>query len=116
MSKALTAIAVEKLKKKDARYEVPDGGQRGLLIVVFPSGKKSFIVRYRFGGIKRKLTLGHIPLVAARKAAGDALYEIAQGRDPAKAKAAAKAEAAGAAANTVQAICEGYFKREGSKL
>jgi hypothetical protein len=47
MSKILTAIAIEKLGPKASRYEVPDGGQRGLLVAVFPSGKKSFIVRYR---------------------------------------------------------------------
>lgn len=41
MSKALTSIAIDNLKPHAARYEVPDGGQRGLLLVVFPSGKKS---------------------------------------------------------------------------
>ncbi|MGA8974037.1 MAG: Arm DNA-binding domain-containing protein, partial [Pseudolabrys sp.] len=64
MSKALTAIAIDKLKARPARYEIPDGAQRGLLVAVFPSGKKSFIVRYRFGGIKRKLTLGGVSLAA----------------------------------------------------
>ncbi|MGC1623493.1 MAG: Arm DNA-binding domain-containing protein, partial [Pseudolabrys sp.] len=65
MSKVLTTIAIDKLSAKPARYEVPDGAQRGLLLVVFPSGKKSFIVRYRFAGMKRKLTLGGIGLAAA---------------------------------------------------
>jgi integrase len=118
MSKALTAIAIEKLRPKASRYEVPDGGQRGLLLAVFPSGKKSFIVRYRFGGVKRKLTLGGVSLVAARKAAAAALYEVHEGRDPAEAKKATKANAAGAAANTVQAICDRYLaaKDGGGKL
>jgi len=116
MSKGLTAIAIEKLKPKAKRYEVPDPGQRGLLVVVFPSGKKSFIVRYRFHGVKRKLTLGHIGLAAARKLAGDALFEVAQGRDPALAKKAAKAKAANAGANTVKAVCEKYLAQEGKKL
>lgn len=118
MSKALTAIAVDKLKAKPSRYEVPDAGQRGLLVAVFPSGKKSFIVRYRFGGVKRKLTLGGVGLAAARKAAAAALYEVHEGRDPAEAKKATKAKVAGAAANTVQAICERYLaaKDGGGKL
>jgi integrase len=116
MSKGLTAIAIEKLKPKAKRYEVPDPGQRGLLVVVFPSGKKSFIVRYRFHEVKRKLTLGHIGLAAARKLAGDALFEVAQGRDPALAKKAAKAKAANAGANTVKAVCEKYLAQEGKKL
>jgi integrase len=116
MSKALTAITVDKLKAKTSRYEVPDGQQRGLLLAVFPSGKKSFIVRYRFGKKKRKLTLGQVSLAAARKAAAAALFDVHEGRDPAAAKMAAKAKEAGAAADTVQAICERYLSREGSKL
>jgi integrase len=118
MSKALTAIAIDKLKTRPARYEVPDGGQRGLLLVVFPSGAKSFIVRYRFGGVKRKLTLGQVSLAAARKAAADALYQLHEGRDPAAAAQATKAKAKGAVANTVQAICESYLaaKDGGGKL
>jgi hypothetical protein len=118
MTKALTAVAVDKLKRKTTRYEVPDGGQRGLLVVVFPSGKKSFIVRYRYGCVKRKLTLGGISLAAARKAAAAALYEVHEGRDPAEAKKISKATAAGAAANTVRAVCENYLaaKDGGGKL
>ena len=116
MPKVLTAITVEKLKPRSARYEIPDAGQRGLLVVTFPSGKKSFIVRYRFGGQKRKLTLGGISLAAARKAAADALYEVHEGRDPALAKKIAKQKAVSAAADTVQAICEEYLQREGGRL
>jgi integrase len=116
MSKALTAIAIAKLKPKAKRYEVPDPGQRGLLVVVFPSGKKSFVVRFRFNREKRKLTLGHIGLAAARKLAGDALFEVAQGRDPTLAKKAAKEKAATAGASTVRAVCEKYLAQEGKKL
>ncbi|MGB5182400.1 MAG: Arm DNA-binding domain-containing protein, partial [Xanthobacteraceae bacterium] len=76
MSKMLTALTVEKLKPRSARYEIPDAGQRGLYVVVFPTGVKSFICRYRFGHRKRKLTFGHLSLAAARKAAADALYEV----------------------------------------
>jgi integrase len=116
MSKGLTAIAIEKLKPRPERYEVPDGGQRGLLLCVFPSGQKSFIVRYRFGGRKRKLTLGGISLAAARKAAAAALYEVHEGRDPILAKKATQQKVASASANTVQAVCERYLALEGKKL
>jgi integrase len=116
MSKPLTAVAVDKLKAKPSRYEVPDGGQRGLLVVVFPSGKKSFIVRYRFVGIKRKLTIGDIGLAAARKAAADALYQVHQGNDPSLAKREIKLKAAITNTETVQWLCEQYIKREGNKL
>jgi integrase len=89
-----------------------------LLVVVFPSGQKSFIVRYRFGGIKRKLTLGGVGLAAARKAAAAALFDVHEGRDPAATKKIAKDKAINSAANTVQAICDKYLtaKDGGAKL
>jgi integrase len=108
----LTPFTIKNLKPKADRYEVPDPGQRGLLVVVFPSGKQSFIVRYRSGGVKKKLTLGGISLAAARKSAADALYAVSEGRDPVEAKKAAKEKAAGAAANTVEAVLVDYLKRE----
>jgi integrase len=122
MSNGLTTIAAKKAKpgknKKGelVRKEYPDAAQRGLLLVVFPSGKRSFIVRYRFNKKKRKHTLGHIGLAQARKLASDALFEVAQGRDPAVAKKVAKAKAASADTNTVKAVCERYLAQEGKKL
>jgi integrase len=116
MSKLLTTGSITALKPHANRYELPDGGQRGLLVAVFPSGKKSFIVRYRFNGIKRKLTLGDIGLAAARKAAAAALYEVHEGRDPAEAKKTSKARAATVNAETVQWLCDLYLQREGDKL
>ena len=99
---------------------MPDKAARGLYVQVFPSGKTSFAVRYRspVGDKKpKKLTLqAGISLAVARKMAADAMHEVAQGRDPREAKKAQAAKAATAAANTVQAICEDYFKREHGKL
>ena len=66
--------------------------------------------------MQKKLTLGGISLAAARKAAAAALYEVVEGRDPVQAKLAVKAKAISAKADTVQAICEEYFKREHGEL
>ena len=60
MPKPLTAIGIANLKPRPQRYEVCDGGCTGLRVVVFPSKKKSFIVRFRFRGLQRKLTLGPV--------------------------------------------------------
>ena len=85
--------------------------------MVQPTGQKSYAVRYRFGGRPRKLTLqAGISLAAARRATAAALYEVAEGRDPAEAKKVNKAKAASAAANTLQALSEEYLKREEAKL
>ena len=115
--RGLTDIAIKNLKPAATRREIPDPGQRGLYVVIQPTGAKSFAVRYRYGGKPRKLTLtGGILLAAARKAASDALYEVEQGRDPSEAKKITKAKAALAQADTVQVICEEYLAREGHKL
>ena len=65
MPKPLTAISIGALKPRARRYEVSDGGCAGLRVAIFPSKKKSFIVRYRYRGAQRKLTLGPV-LVGAR--------------------------------------------------
>ncbi|MGB3745102.1 MAG: integrase arm-type DNA-binding domain-containing protein [Xanthobacteraceae bacterium] len=116
MAKVLTAITVEKLKPKATRYEVPDAGQRNMYVCVFPSGVKSYICRYRYGGKKYKLTFGGMSLAAARKATADAMYKLHEGINP-KDEHKAKAEKAiKANANTFRAVCEKYLQQDGHKL
>lgn len=116
-SRALTDIAIRNLKPGPIRREIPDPGARGLYVVVHASGKKSFAVRYRFAGVPKKLTLqAGITLSAARKLCADALHEVAQGNDPAKARAAARAKILDAREDTVRAVSLNYLQREASKL
>jgi integrase len=113
----LTDIAIRNLKPGTTRREIPDQHQRGLYLVLQPTGNKVFCVRYRFDGRPRKLTLqAGISLAAARKEAADALYQVQQGKDPAVAKARAKEERRAAAADTLEAVAAEFFKREGDKL
>lgn len=94
MAKALTAVSVEKVKASDRRQEIPDGLVPGLYLVLQPSGKRSWAVRYRKAGATRKLTLGAYPIVSladARAAARLALGEVATGADPATQKVIARA-------------------------
>ena len=89
MTKALTALAVEKAKPSSARREVPDGLLVGLYLVVQPSGAKSWAVRYRAAGRPRKYTIGRYPgvnLADARELARKVLVAVAEGRDPAQEK------------------------------
>ncbi len=117
MTKALTAIAVENYKPGPERREIPDPGCRGLYLVVQPTGRKSFAVRYRVAGRPKKLTLkAGISLAAARAAAAAALLEVEKGVDPSKAKRTQKRAQQDAAANTFQAVAENYLKREGKNL
>jgi integrase len=135
MAKALTPITIANLRARPKRYEVSDGGCAGLRVVVFPSRKKSFIVRFRFRGLQRKLTLGPclaergvaespnapetgtpLSLAAARELCTKALREAKSGTDPAAAKQRKRQEQRAAEADTLQAISEEYLRREGPRL
>jgi integrase len=135
MAKALTPIAIANLRARPQRYEVPDGGCHGLRVVVFPSKRKSFIVRYRFRGLQRKLTLGPcltergvaepttrpetdtpLSLHAARSLCAEALRQARSGNDPAAAKQRKRQEQLAAEADTLQAICAEYLRREGPQF
>ena len=64
----------------------PDPGCAGLYVVVQPSGKKSFAVRYRFDGRPHKLTLAGGLNTCRRTQAGasDALLDLGERRRPQK--------------------------------
>ncbi len=110
----LTEIAVRNLKPKPARYEKPDG--KGLFVAVHPTGRKSFVVRFRVGGKPKKLTLPKgITLAEARAEAASALLKVHRGQDPTAAKRKAQEAQRIAAANTFKAIAESYLEREGKK-
>ena len=114
MAKKLTDVAIRNLKATTARREVPDGGCAGLYVVVQPSGHLSYAVRYRADGKSRKLTLpGGLSLAAARKAAGDALLAVTQGKDPAAAKRQHRQDAG---KGTLAAVAARYLELEGPKL
>jgi integrase len=114
VNKVLTEIQVRNLKPKAARYEKPDG--KGLFVVVQPTGKKSFAVRFRVHGKPKKLTLPKgLTLAEARHEAAAAILKVYRGSDPTAIKKKAKEADAKAAANTLKAICESYLEREGKK-
>src|SRR5258707_14399674 len=121
----LTPIAIANLRARAKRYEVSDHGCHGLRVVVFPTRKKSFIVRYRFRGLQRKLTLGPclvergvaepaaapetatpLSLLAARELATKALRQAKAGDDPAAAKRRKREEQLAAESDTLRAISE----------
>jgi integrase len=97
LAKKLTARSVEQAKPRKAagnfiRTEIPDAGKPGLYLVIQPSGKKSWAVRYRFRGQPRKLTLEGFPSLAiAHRLAQAELDKVADGRDPAAEKKQARA-------------------------
>jgi integrase len=85
----LTDVLIRQAPARETQYEIRDTERKGLRVVVWPSGAKSFVYRYSHGGQYRKLTLGvygEMTLAqafAARTGAKDALQA---GRDPADAR------------------------------
>jgi integrase len=115
--KTLTDIAVRNMKPGTERREVPDGGQANLYIIVQPSGRRGYAVRYRFAGKPQKLTLPRgLSLADARVQAAAAMAQVAKGIDPAREKKDEKDRAAIAAENTLRAVAENYMKLEAYKL
>lgn len=86
MRKALSAKAIEAFKPQMKRYEVHDLLCPGFSLRVFPTGRKVFTVKYRYGLKQRRLPLGVYPrlsLVQARDKALEALRLVDEGIDPA---------------------------------
>jgi integrase len=94
MTKALTQLAIENTRPGPARREIPDGKERGLYLVVQPTGGMSWAFRYRIHGRSQKMTVGPYPAVGLAKARAEAArakVSLADDDDPAAAKRAARA-------------------------
>ncbi len=88
---ALTDTSIRVLKPRRVRYLVTDG--RGLCLEVLPSGKFSWLFRYRIRGRPEKVSLGRYPdlsLKAARCERDKQATLLAGGRSPAEEKRLAK--------------------------
>lgn len=100
------------LKPEAARYERAVSKARGLSVLVYPNGCKSFVVRYGAeNGARRRMSIGDYPglsLAEARLKAQGLRIDIVEGKDPAAERAAARAEARMGA--TLEELAEGYFK------
>ena len=116
MMPRLSAISIENMRPRAQRYAVPDSGCRGLYLNVYPTGRKSWSVRYRFAGATRNLTLpGFPPLAQARMAATKALAAVVQGKDPAAAKQEGRRTDHARATDTVEYWAALFVERHAKK-
>ncbi len=113
MRKKLTHRTLTTLKPPESGIlDVWDTELRGFGIRVASNGRKTWFVRYRHAGRKRRLGLGTFPplsLAAARKEAKTKLSEAELGKDPAGEKAAQRK------APTFGALAELYLEKHASK-
>ncbi len=85
--RTLKALNDSRLRAEEPRehlFELRDAQQPGLIVTVFPSGRKQFSVRYRIQGKQRRLVLGDFPaltLSRARERAAAELVTVRAGHD-----------------------------------
>ena len=101
----LTDIAIRKAKPREKAYKLCD--MQGLFVLVQPSGGKLWRMKYRVGGVEKKLGLGTYPQVSlrdARKKRDEARDLLAEGKDPGLEKQREKLRAGALAENTFTSI------------
>lgn len=69
----LTKRTVDAATPREKPFLIFDDEVRGFALRVHPSGEKTFLMRYRFGGADRKLALGHFGSITPDKARALAL-------------------------------------------
>lgn len=110
---ALTDTAIRNAKPKEKPYKVADA--QGLYLLVNPRGSKLWRVKYRIGGVERKLALGSYPeitLAEARAARDTARRQLAHSVDPNTAKRQARIEASIRASNSFASVAEELIEKK----
>ncbi len=106
MRKSLSVKAVEAFRPQTKRYEVHDVLCPGFSLRVFPTGRKVYSLKYRYGLKQRRLPIGvhpRISLADARAKAFEALRLVDEGIDP-----AARRRQLGM---SVEAICSDFIRQ-----
>jgi len=109
---ALTDISIRAAKPGLNPIKLSD--EKGLFVLVQPSGGKLWRLKYRFGGKEKKLGLGRYPDVSlrdARKRRDEARHLLAQGVDPGAHKQAEALLATLSAANTFKCVGDEYLDK-----
>lgn len=113
----LSDVAIRSAKPGPKPIKLSD--EKGLFLLVQPSGGKLWRLKYRFGGKEKKLSLGRYPdvgLKEARERCSEARKLIAAGIDPSEQKQADRINAEMKSANTFKAVADEYIlkcEREG---
>ncbi|MDP3875428.1 MAG: integrase arm-type DNA-binding domain-containing protein [Methylobacter sp.] len=108
----LTDTAIRNTKPTDKPYKMQD--EKGMYLLVTPSGSKYFRYNYRFNGKRKTLALGTYPVTTlkeARDKRDTAKRQIEGGIDPNENKKAIKQSRAENAANSFEVIAREWYER-----
>jgi len=114
---ALTDTEVKAAKPSESKRKLSDG--QGLQLLIMPSGGKSWLLAYRFGGRQKSLAIGPYPRVSlrdARKRRDEAKDLLDRGIDPAAQRKLERLTTRQSAENTFGGIADellGKKRREG---
>ncbi len=109
---ALTGTATRTAKPKAKQYKLAD--EKGMFLLVTPSGGKWWRLKYRFGGKEKLLALGTYPdvsLKAARERRDEARTLIAEGVDPGEHRKAVKAAKHERGANSFEVVAREWYAK-----
>ena len=110
---ALSEARIRASRPKERAYKVFD--ERGLFMLVTPTGGRLWRFRYRMGGVEKLLTLGaypDVPLKRAREKREDARKLVADGIDPSAKRQAERATQV----ETFEAIAKEWLELQSKSL
>ncbi len=84
-TRQLTTKFVHSLRPETKRVTINDARQSGLQLIIYPSGKKSYVLYKRVGGQPQRIYLANASEITprdARRLAKSMLHDIAMGVDP----------------------------------
>ncbi|MFT3960517.1 tyrosine-type recombinase/integrase [Propionivibrio sp.] len=113
----LTDTAIRKAKPAEKPYKLAD--EKGLYLLISPTGSKWWRQKYRFGGKEKLLSLGVYPDVSlkdARERRDEARKLLANGTDPGEAKKAEKQASSERTANSFETIAREWFAKHSATL
>jgi len=109
---ALNAIALKNAKARERPYKIHD--ERGLFVIVTPTGSLWWRFKYRFAGKEKQLSLGTYPDVSlqqARERRDEARRQVADHIDPSEHRKARKLALEEAEGNSFEVIAREWLAK-----
>ncbi len=109
----LSDTAIRKIKSTEKPFKVAD--EKGLHLLVTPSGGKLWRMKYRFEGKEKLISFGaypDVPLIRAREKRDEARRLLADGIDPSAHRKAHRTMRAELAGNTFEAVAREWYSKQ----